>query len=53
LGWDYDGADLLVGKELDTGVGEDTEQGGRVTAEETSRAFVGLNIPHGSEEAKP
>jgi len=49
----HDRSDLLIGKELDGGIGEDPEQSGRVTLEEAADAIMAVDIPHGGRNAKP
>lgn len=47
------GAELLVGEELDGGVGEYAEKRGRVTAEEPAHARLGVDVAHGGHDAEP
>ena len=50
---DDDGADLLVGEELDGGVGEDAQNGGGVAAVEAQGALVAVNVAHHCVDAVP
>ena len=50
---DEERAHLLVGEELDGGVREDFEEGGRVAAEEAAGAVLGVDVPHGCHHAEP
>lgn len=52
-GGDDDGADLLIGEEFDGGVGEDAQEGRRVSAEEPAEAVLAIDVTHGSHDAKP
>jgi hypothetical protein len=44
---------LLVGEELDGGVGEDTEESGRVALEQASGTFIALDVADGGRETGP
>lgn len=51
--WDHRCSDLLIGKKLDGGIGEDSEQSGRMTLEEAAETLMAVDIPHGRRNAKP
>lgn len=44
---------MLVREELDGGVGEDTQEGGGMTAEETTDAGLPVDVSHGGDDAEP
>lgn len=48
-----DGANLLVGQELDGGIWEYTEEGGRVALEKARSAFGALDVTDGSRKTCP
>lgn len=50
---DNDGADLFVGQEFDTGVGEDPKQCRRVTSVQAHPALVSVDVLHGAHDAEP
>ena len=50
---DDPGADLLVGEELDAGIGKDTEQRGRVALEEAGEASGNVDVADGRGESRP
>lgn len=50
---DHARADLLVGEELDAGVGEDAQQRGRVALEEACDASVEVDVADGRGEPRP
>ena len=52
-GWDDDMADLLVGEEFDGCVGEDLQEGSRVSPEEAAHAVLPVDVAHGRHDAKP
>ena len=51
--FDDGGANLLICKEFNGSIGEDTEEGGAVAAKEASYAILVVDIPHGGNDAKP
>jgi hypothetical protein len=53
VGRNYDGANLFIGEEFDSGVGEDTKKGGGMAFEQASGAFIVLNVTNGSSKASP
>ena len=52
-GGDNDGADLLIGEEFDSGVGENAEEGGAVATEEATEAVLGIDVSHSGYNAEP
>lgn len=46
-------AELLVGKELDSGVGEDAEKRGRVTPKKAAHPRLAVDIAHCGHNAEP
>lgn len=48
-----DGAVLLVGDELGGGVGEDAEEGGRMSAEEPTNAILTVDVAHSGHDTEP
>lgn len=53
LGRNEHSADLLVGQELDGGVGEYAEECCRVAAEETTHTGLPVDVAHGGHDAEP
>lgn len=51
--WDDCRADLLVGEELDAGIGKDTQQRGGMTSVQAQHALLTVYVPHRRRDAEP
>jgi hypothetical protein len=51
--WYNHGSDLFISQELDSGIWEDSKEGGRMSAKQSSDAILRIDVSHGGCYAKP